>query len=103
MLLQLYKIGAIEIDGATIPGALKSVDMPLNLELVHIYIKPSLTLVDTCREAHGCRHTFFTNEARDYLPTYEIHLDTIADLDHYWLLAEMISINSKLDIKSGSY
>ncbi|KAI6660383.1 General transcription factor 3C polypeptide 1-like [Oopsacas minuta] len=95
-LVQLYEIGAIELEGGTKPGINKAIDLHLNLETVYAYIKPTLKLIDTSREAHGSRHAYFTNEARDYLPTYVIQLDTVADLDYYWLMADMISNSSKI-------
>ena len=103
MLLQLYEIGAIEIEGYTKPGINRVITLHLNLETVYLYIKPTLKLIDTSRETRGSRHSYFSNEAREVLPTYSIQLDTVADLDYYWLMANIISNNSKIVIKIGSF
>lgn len=100
MLLQLYEIGVVEIEG-TMPGAKRTVELNLNLETVYVYIKPKLTLIDTSRDSHGMRFSYFTNEAREYLPTYVIQLETVADLDYYWLMANMISNGSKISMDFG--
>ena len=102
MLIQLYEIGAIEVDGYTKPGINRVISLHMNLETVYLYIKPTLRLIDTSREAPGSRHSFFCNEAREYLPTYSIQLDTVADLDYYWLMANIISNNSKIVIQIGA-
>ena len=101
MLIQLYEIGAVEIEGYTKPGINRVISLHLNLETVFIYIKPTLKLIDTSREMSGSRHSFFSNAAREYLPTYSIQLETVADLDYYWLMANIISNNSKIVIKIG--
>ena len=82
-------------------GAKRAVELNLNLETVYVYIKPKLTLIDTSRDSHGMRFSYFTNEAREYLPTYVIQLETVADLDYYWLMANMISNSSKIVMDFG--
>ena len=100
ILIQLYEIGVVEIEG-TMKGAKRTVELNLNLDTVYVYIKPKLTLIETSKDSHGMRFSYFTNEAREYLPTYVIQLETVADLDYYWLMANMISNGSKITMDFG--